>query len=59
VRIVAADINAVVAGEFMISDEYIGLDIFDEVAYVNTAVSVRKPGCDYYFSFFRLIGLQN
>jgi hypothetical protein len=58
VSVVAAYIDAFVADEFMIPDEYIGLNIFDEVAYVYAAVGVGKPGGDYYLSFLLLIGLQ-
>ena len=51
VRVVRADIDAVVAAELLEADPEIGLKVLDEVSDVDVAVCVWKRTCDYNSSF--------
>ena len=59
VCVVGAEVEALVAGHFLEPDPDIGLEIFDEVAYVDGAVCVRQGGGNDDFTRHRFPSFGN
>ena len=51
VRVVRADVDAVVAAELLVADPKVGLDVLDQVAEMDVTVRVRKCAGDDDSSF--------
>ena len=63
VGVVCAEIEALIAGHFLEPHPDIGLEIFDEMAYMDGAVCVGQGGSNddftrHNFPFLRLVGVS-